>query len=316
MRKSQNPGTSPNEDSTKSYQFGDIDKYYICNRVGRGKYSNVFRGKTENGQLCVIKVLKPVRPDRIQREINILRRMRGAPNTSQLLDVVSDKDTKSIALILDWSKNVPIRTILRHLTTVQISTYIYKVLQSLEYAHSHNIMHRDVKPGNIMFDPDTLTVSLIDWGLAEEYQPDREYLVRVATKHYKGPELLLGYTKYDTSLDIWCLGCTFATLLFGRIPFFKGHDNDDQVIRLGEIFGCRDIVNYVEKYSLTLPPNVATKIQKYKKKSFASFVTEYNKDVATPEALDLLSKMLVIDHKQRITAVEAMKHPYFEQANI
>lgn len=77
-------------------------------------------------------------------------------------------------------------------------------------------MHRDIKPQNILIDRNTLAVKISDWGLAEYYLPDTEYNVRVASRHYKGPELLLNNRKYDFSLDIWSLGLVFA----GFVIFF------------------------------------------------------------------------------------------------
>lgn len=71
-------------------------------------------------------------------------------------------------------------------------------------------MHRDIKPQNILIDKKTLTVKISDWGLADYYLPETEYNVRVASRHYKGPELLLNNRNYDFSLDIWSLGLVFA----------------------------------------------------------------------------------------------------------
>jgi len=88
-------------------------------------------------------------------------------------------------------------------------------------------MHRDVKPLNIVINHDARDLRLIDWGLADYYQPDTDYNVRVASRYYKGPELLVDDKKYHYSLDVWSLGCTFAGMLFNIDTFFKGLDNYD-----------------------------------------------------------------------------------------
>jgi casein kinase II subunit alpha len=75
------------------------------------------------------------------------------------------------------------------------------------------IMHRDIKPHNIIIDPNQMLLKVIDWGLAEFYFPGKEYSVRVASRYFKGPELLLNNTKYDYSLDIWSLGCLLAGIV-------------------------------------------------------------------------------------------------------
>lgn len=126
-------------------------------------------------------------------------------------------------------------------------------------------MHRDVKPHNVMIDHENRKLRLIDWGLAEFYHPGQvlnyllqlkkyylnhrmnlcdfrkqlfifyfflfqEYNVRVASRYFKGPELLVDYQMYDYSLDMWSLGCMLASMIFRKEPFFHGHDNYDQVI--------------------------------------------------------------------------------------
>ena len=86
-------------------------------------------------------------------------------------------------------------------------------------------MHRDVKPHNVMIDHEKRSLRLIDWGLAEFYHPGREYNVRVASRYFKGPELLVDFQEYDYALDLWSLGCMFAGMIFKKEPFFHGHDN-------------------------------------------------------------------------------------------
>ena len=81
---------------------------------------------------------------------------------------------------------------------------------------------RDVKPHNVMIDHENRRLRLIDWGLAEFYHPGQEYNVRVASRYFKGPELLVDYQMYDYSLDMWSLGCMLASMIFRKEPFFHG----------------------------------------------------------------------------------------------
>lgn len=316
-RADSNVSETKQQDRDNSYpkQYGIIDNYAIQTRIGRGKYSNVFKGVMKDRTPCVIKVLKPVREQKIQLEIEILQKLQGGPNITQLLDVVKDVDSGSIALILSWCNNEEFRTILTRFKLTDIAIYTYKVLQALEFAHGKGIMHRDVKPGNIMFDSDTHELFLIDWGLADIYQQGQSYNDRVATRHYKGPELLFEYRYYEPSLDIWCLGCTLAAMLFRKTPFFRGKDPEEQIIKLCEIFGSEDMFNYVEKYQIQVPPHLFAKMGGYKKTPWSAFYQDKGRDceqLCTPEALDLLTKMLTIDHKLRPTATEAMQHPFFD----
>jgi casein kinase II subunit alpha len=138
-----------------------------------------------------------------------------------------------------------------------------------------------------------------------------EYPVRVATRNYKGPELLFHFSQYAPSLDIWSLGCTFAGLLFRKIPFFKAHENSDQIVKLGEVFGSRILMEYVEKYDLELSARVATKVTGKLRKPWGHWVNAGNDHVATADALDLLDRMLKVDHAARISATDALRHPFF-----
>jgi casein kinase II subunit alpha len=304
------PDRDDDGDQSFSYPFGNIDDYSIGHRVGHGKYSDVFQGYHKLGDVCVIKVLKPVRLSKIDREIRILEQLRGGPHIAQLFDVLRDPDSKSIALILEWANNENIRSIIDRMTIGDIAIYMRGVLTALKFAHARGIMHRDIKPGNIMFNMAGKYVYVIDWGLAEYYKPGAEYQVRVATRSYKGPELLLNFGKYSFSLDIWCLGCTFASLLFRKVPFFNEPGNPDQIITLSEIFGAKEILDYVQKYHLDLPPGVPTKIAGKHRKAWQKFVPDDG--VVTDEALNLLDKMLTIDHCLRISAAEALNHPFFQ----
>ena len=96
------------------------------------------------------------------------------------------------------------------------------------------IMHRDVKPHNIIIDHKKRELRLIDWGLAEFYVPGQEYNVRVASRYFKGPELLVDNLLYDYSLDIWSLGCMFA----GMVIFIyyrylrRNHSSKDMTIMI------------------------------------------------------------------------------------
>ena len=102
------------------------------------------------------------------------------------------------------------------LTDYDIRYYIFELLKALDYCHSNGIMHRDVKPHNVMIDHSKRQLRLIDWGLAEFYHPGREYNVRVASRYFKGPELLVDLQEYDYQLDMWSLGCMFAGMIFRK----------------------------------------------------------------------------------------------------
>ena len=167
------------------------------------------------------------------------------------------------------------------------------------------IMHRDLKPQNVLIDQVKQELKIVDWGLADYYLPNKEYNVRVASRYFKGPELLVNNKFYDYSLDIWSLGCMFAGMvrmalaqIFKKGVIFKGDDNVDQLRKIAEVLGAEDILRYVQKYKLKPDPKVREIIENktLQKKKFEDFVTEDNKPLANEQALDLLKRMLVVDH--------------------
>lgn len=255
-----------------------------------------------------------------------------------------------------------------HLSEYEIKYYIYHLLIALDALHSRGIMHRDVKSRNILInrvwpprrepakssaesgwnfkrnqygdemsrmnapssnlmDPAPLT--LIDLGLADFYLPNQRYNVRVASRHYKAPELLTGYEFYDYGIDMWGVGCVLAGLLLRREPLFRGKDNVDQLGKIVAILGSQDLFAFCTKYGVHLSRELENTVRKYtlrnnisgRRKSWLEVLRDSNNarnsksspcPVPSSEAMNLLDQLLVYDHQKRMTAREAMMHPFFD----
>ena len=249
--------------------WGNQDCYEVIRKIGRGKYSEVFDGvNVANGnERCVVKILKPVKKKKIKREIKILQNLCGGPNIITLLDVVRDPQSKTPSLIFEHVNNTDFKVLFPTLTDNDIRYYMFELLKALDFCHSQGIMHRDVKPHNVMIDHQQRKLRLIDWGLAEFYHPGREYNVRVASRYFKGPELLVDLQDYDYSLDMWSLGCMFAGMIFRREPFFHGHDNYDQLVKIAKVLGTDDLQKYLDKYELELDSHFEGLLGRHTRKS-------------------------------------------------
>lgn len=162
-----------------------------------------------------------------------------------------------------------------------------------------------------MIDHNKRQLRLIDWGLAEFYHKDQEYNVRVASRYFKGPELLVDMQDYDYSLDLWSFGCMFAGLIFKKEPFFRGLDNKDQLVKIARVIGTDELDAWIDRYGLAIDPQFRTAIGRHSRKPWKKFVTPENQHLAGADALDLLDKLLRYDPAERLTAREAMEHPYF-----
>ncbi|PVH75317.1 casein kinase II alpha chain [Cadophora sp. DSE1049] len=304
-----------------------------------------------NYQECVIKVLKPVKKKKIKREIKILQNLSGGPNIIGLLDVVRDQQvtqsspqyqpkfapkagigksaldgflssddendnsylmqSKTPSLIFEYVNNTDFRSLYPKFVDYDVRYYIFELLKALDFCHSKGIMHRDVKPHNVMIDHEKRKLRLIDWGLAEFYHQGTEYNVRVASRYFKGPELLVDFQEYDYSLDMWSLGAMFASMIFRKEPFFHGNSNSDQLVKIAKVLGTEDLFDYLDKYEIELDAQYDDILGRFPKKNWHSFVNTENSRFVTNEAIDFLDKLLRYDHQERLTAKEAMAHAFF-----
>ncbi|GMH14825.1 hypothetical protein Nepgr_016666 [Nepenthes gracilis] len=137
--------------------------------------------------------------------------------------------------------------------------------------------------------------------------------VRVASRYFKGPELLVDLQDYDYSLDMWSLGCMFAGMMFRKEPFFYGHDNNDQLVRIAKVLGTDELNAYLNKYHLELDPQLDALVGRHSRKPWSKFINSDNQPLVSPGGIDFLDKLLRYDHQERLTAREAMAHPYFHQ---
>lgn len=293
---------------------GSPDPYEIGQWIGYGKYSDVFIGYRGNEKVA-LKVLKPVRPEKYKLETKILHNLRGGTNIVDLIEIVQNKRTKRYTMVMEYVPNVEYSDLYAKFTDHDTRYYLYQILKALQYCHSRGIMHRDVKPHNIVYDPETKKFALIDWGLAEFYHPGRKYNIHVASRNFKAIELLVDYQYYDYSVDIWSFGVTMACIIFGKMPFFEGSDDFDMVSKIIAVLGRDDFDAYLDKYGIVLPDELKASIgvTRRRKKTWEKIAQKgTRKHLCSPEAFDLLSKCLRYDHMERISAEEAMNHPYFD----
>ncbi|XP_064868544.1 casein kinase II subunit alpha'-like [Oncorhynchus nerka] len=110
---------------------------------------------------------------------------------------------------------------------------------------------------------------------------------------------------------MWSLGCMLASMIFLKEPFFHGQDNYDQLVRIAKVLGTDELFGYLHKYHIELDTRFKDLLGQQTRKRWEQFVQTENQHLVTPEALDLLDKLLRYDHQQRLTAAEAMQHPYF-----
>lgn len=303
-----------------SNQEFTIDRrFQVTKELGHGAYGIVcaakYTGSTDGPGVAIKKVTnifsKKILCKRALRELKLLNHFRGHKNITCLydMDIVNIHNFNEVYLyeeLLECDMHQIIRS-QQTLTDAHYQSFIYQILTGLKYIHSANVLHRDLKPGNLLVNADC-ELKICDFGLARGYSEDpakdagflTEY---VATRWYRAPEIMLSFRSYTKAIDVWSVGCIFAELLTGK-PFFKGHDYVNQLYRILNFLGtpseetlCRIGSQRAQEYVRSLPF--------MPKQSFSKAFQGAN-----PEAIDLLEKMLIFDPHDRITVEEALNHPY------
>lgn len=304
------------------------ERYEHLSKVGAGTYGEVHkaRSKTDPNQLVALKKIKDERetegfPITALREISILQQC-DHPNIVKLLDVVTAKATpgdgakKKTAtyLVFEYMNHELLGlTNSCELTLPQVKCITKQILEGLAYMHSKNILHRDIKSANILMN-NKGEVKIADFGLAKAVNPrfGGRLTQRVVTRWYRAPELLLGSRNYTNKIDVWALGCVFAELLIGKSqPLFKAQKTPDQFEKICEKCGTPDENQWPSLKALPFYPHVAPK------KNYPKTLMQYmrkQKNNLDSLSLDLLEKMLTINPDDRITAKEALQHPFFTTA--
>uniref|UniRef100_A0A671L5X2 Cyclin-dependent kinase 7 n=1 Tax=Sinocyclocheilus anshuiensis TaxID=1608454 RepID=A0A671L5X2_9TELE len=187
------------------------------------------------------------------------------------------------------------------LTPANIKAYILMTLQGLEYMHNHWILHRDLKPNNLLLDENGV-LKLADFGLAKAFgSPNRVYTHQVVTRWYRAPELLFGARMYGVGVDMWAVGCILAELLL-RVPFLAGDSDLDQLTKIFEALGTPTEETWPGMSSL--PDYVSFK-------PFPGTPLEHIFSAAGDDLLELLKGLFTFNPCTRTTASQALKMRYF-----
>ncbi|KAE8675774.1 putative serine/threonine-protein kinase [Hibiscus syriacus] len=289
----------------QAVSFEKLDK------IGQGTYSSVFKAREiETGRMVALKKVRfdNFQPESIRfmaREIMILRRL-NHPNIMKLEGVITSRFSSAIYLVFEYMEHD-----LSGLTScpdinfseAQVKCYMKQLLMALEHCHMQGVMHRDIKASNILVNNEGV-MKLGDFGLANilTSKNKNQLTSRVVTLWYRPPELLMGSTSYDVSVDLWSVGCVFAEVLMGK-PILKGITEVEQLHKIFKLCGSPP-----DEYwkRLKLPHSTMFKPQH----QYESCLRQRCKEIPAT-ALNLLESLLSIEPHKRGSASASLASEYF-----
>lgn len=238
-------------------------------------------------------------------------------NIIGLLDVFTPQKTldefQDVYLVMELMDASLCQVIEMDLDHERLSYLMYQMLCGIKHLHSAGIIHRDLKPSNIVVDK-RCTLKILDFGLARSQGCDSNMTPYVVTRYYRSPEVVLNM-RYEANVDIWSLGCIMGEMVRHRV-IFRGTDHIDQWNKITELLGTPS-----EEFLARLQPTVREYVASRPRREGIPFDRLFPDDYFPPNSMDydalnssnardLLSKMLVIDPRYRLTVDEALRHPY------
>lgn len=284
-------------------------RYKKIEKLGEGTYGVVYKAMdTINDELVAMKVMRLEQEEEgvsatTLREITILRMMNHRNIVGMRNIMLKENSLTLIFEHLDFDlRKLLINYKGRPLTVPLQKSYGFQLLSGLFFMHTHRVIHRDIKPDNILLDSQG-HLKICDFGLARFFTvPLRNFTEGVVTLWYRPPEILLHNDFYEVSIDIWSAGCVMAEMARGS-PIFSGDSEIDMIHKIFDLFGSpsQEIINCFHDLKCGVVNNLD-----YRPHNLGDLVQSED-----AEFIDLLSKMLCLDPRKRITAKEALHHPYF-----
>ncbi|KAL8431825.1 hypothetical protein ACSSS7_005033 [Eimeria intestinalis] len=297
-----------------------LRKYDIVQKLGKGAYGVVWKSydRRTNEVVALKKIFEAFHnatdAQRTFREIMFLQQLAGHENIVRLMNVLKADNDRDIYLVFDFMET-DLHAVIRAqiLEAIHKQYIIYQLLRAIKYMHSGELLHRDMKPSNILLNSEC-QVKVADFGLARSVAHSEggdggsnpvltDY---VATRWYRAPEILLGSTCYTKGVDMWSLGCILGELLCGK-PIFPGTSTMNQLERVVSLTGRpspEDIAAIRSPFAATMMESLPAVKQKKLEDCFPD---------APAAALDLLKQLLQFNPLKRISAEKALEHPYVRQ---
>lgn len=292
---------------------GEVISYSADKVIGNGSFGVVFKAtKVDSGEVVAIK--KVLQDKRFKnRELQIMRVLSHpcvVPLKHCFYSSGDKADEQYLNLVLEFIPDTVYKICRTHAKQKQVlpiaivRVYSWMLLRSLAYIHCLGICHRDIKPQNLLVNPATHELKLCDFGSAKKLEKGEPNVSYICSRYYRAPELIFGATFYTCQIDTWSAGCVITEMLLGH-PLFPGESGVDQLVEIIKVLGTP-----TREQITTMNPNYTEfKFPQIKAHPWAKVFR-----TRVPEAaVDLVSKLLKYCPDERLTPMEALSHPFFQE---
>ncbi|EUD66919.1 CMGC/CDK protein kinase [Plasmodium inui San Antonio 1] len=308
-----------------------VKNYRRLNKISEGTYGAVFRAQNKKTKKIVaLKQMKNFSSMRHEgfaitslREINILLQLYHE-NILSVKEVVIGKHLNDIYLVMEYVEH-ELKMLLDNktpsFTISELKCLLKQLLSGVDYLHTNWVMHRDLKTTNLLYSNKGV-LKICDFGMARKFGHINNHNItrNVVTLWYRAPELLLGERCYTNKIDIWSVGCIFAEMILKK-PLFIGENEIDQILKILSLLGLPDREDYPEFYEYSF---ISKNKELFKKKKikmnvtkirshFPNVANQFSGLYLSDTGLDLLQQLLHFNPRNRISAADALKHPYFKE---
>ena len=312
--------SQPNDSNVPLFNFKELEgKFEIQDRLGSGTFSNVFKAfplfnKKKLPSVVALKRIHPTcAPSRILSEMNFLKVLGGTAHVPALLGGVRFED--QITLVLPYFEHDRFKELLMNISIDQIRIYMKALFESLEHLHKHGVIHRDIKPGNFLFNSQTNQAMLVDFGLSEwQETPPRNQrkpvkAQRAGTRGFRAPEVLLKYPYQTGAIDVWSAGIILLSFLTKRYPFFGSPDDLTSLCEIGALCGTRQLSAFAEKLNrkLTFPKECPKQNIHLLSNTLAPRNIPF-----PPSIFKLFDQLMELDPTNRISPTEALQSDFIQ----
>jgi len=288
-----------------------MEDFQKIEKIGEGTYGVVYKGKNKvTGQIVAMKKIRLESddegiPSTAIREISLLKELKHS-NIVCLEDVLMEENRLYLIfefLSMDLKKYMDSIPADKLMEPELVRSYLYQITNALLFCHQRRVLHRDLKPQNLLIDKNGI-IKVADFGLGRSFGiPVRNYTHEIVTLWYRAPEVLLGSPRYSCPVDVWSIGCIFAEMCT-RKPLFQGDSEIDQLFRMFRILRTPTEEIWPGVTSL---PDYKASFPCWNSNQLEGQIKNMNDD-----GFDLLQKTLIYDPSKRISAKQMLIHAYFE----